>query len=144
MSENPDSKVLQEQMQQDEQYLQKKNIQNVFTSLLSKILIAKPKNDLELKEFMIFQLKKMKTNNKLEFFEEEEFELIFDSLNIFKQDEIPKEYVFKGLEIIGAKNYDRQNITTKFKLDELEGVNKKLFAKILKREYSKMATIDLN
>ena len=99
---------------------------------------------MELKEFMIFQLKKMKTNNKLEFFEEEDFELMFDTLNIFKEEELPKNYIYKGLEMIGAKNYDKETIVTKFKLDEMETINKKLFVKILKREYSKMVTIDLN
>lgn len=144
MDSEQHKELIQDQKDQDTSYLEKKNIQNIFTSLLSKILISKPKSDLELKEFMIFQLKKMKMNNKLEFFEEEDFELMYDSLNVFKEEEISKNYIYKGLEMIGAKNYDRETIVTKFKLDEVETVNKKIFVKIMKREYSKMVTIDLN
>ena len=85
----------------------------------------------------------MKMNNKIEYFEEDDFELIFNTLNLFHEEAIPIQYLFKGLQMIGCK-YDESHIITKYKLTETRVVTKKQFIKAMKREYGKMITIDLN
>lgn len=138
---NPQERIAQRK-QEDLIYLKKKNVQGVFQELLAKLIQARPESQEEIKQFMIFELKKMKMNNKIEYFEEDDFELIFNTLNILREEELPVSYIFKALDMIGCC-YEKDTVVAKHKLGELETIGKKQFVKVMKREYSKMVTIQL-
>lgn len=77
----------------------------------------------------------------MEYFEDEDFELMFRTFDFFKKDEIPLSYLFHGLNVINYE-HDRDAIITKYKLSESENLGKKAFLKIMKREYNKMITLE--
>ena len=85
----------------------------------------------------------MSYSNKMEYFEDEDFELMFKTFDFFKKDEVPRNYLFYALDLIGCK-YDKAVLQQKYKLAEEEKIQKKNFIKILRREYTKMASLDNN
>merc|ERR1712032_122984 len=120
--------------QEDLEYLEKLNIQGVFQELVSKLIQVRPEGEENVRKFFVYEMKKMMLNNKAEYFNEEDFSLIFSTLNILNEETIPREYVFRALDIIDCK-YDRETIFTRYKLEEEKTLTKKAFLKVLKREY---------
>lgn len=52
-------------------------------------------------------------------------------------------YLFRALDIIQCK-YEQEAIVTKYKLEGVETISKKVFMKVLKREYNRMMTLQIN
>lgn len=62
---------------EDLQYLEKMNIQGIFTELVSKMITLRPEGEENVRNSMVYEMKKMMLNNKAEYLVEEDFGLIF-------------------------------------------------------------------
>lgn len=114
-----------------------------YKELLAKLIDEKQYGEEEIKKFLIYELKLISYSHKVEYFEDSDFEVIFEAFDIFKKDEISTEKVFNILTIFKIP-FDKETILSKHKLTDGEGVNKKAFMKIIKREYQKIVSLDPN
>jgi hypothetical protein len=83
----------------------------------------------------------MSYSNKMEYFDDDDFELMFKTFDFFKKEEVPLTYLFYALDLIGYK-YEKPVILLRYKLKEDEKLPKKVFLKIMKREYNKMISLE--
>ena len=76
----------------------------------------------------------------MEYFTDDDFEIMFKSLDFFKTGEISQKYLFLALDLISC-DYQPSNIIEKHKLQENEMLNMKRFVRIIRKEYKTMSTL---
>lgn len=97
----------------------------------------------EIKEFLIKQIKMISYSNKVEFYEDADFEVIFQAFDIFNKDEISIDKLGIIFSIFRIP-FDKNTIIAKHKLTPGQNVSKKVFLKVIKREYNRMVALDTN
>ena len=97
----------------------------------------------EIKRFLVYELKLVSYSSKVEFYDDNDFEVIFQAFDLFNRDEITLDKLFSIFSVLRIP-YDKNTIINKHKLTPGQMVNKKTFLKIIKREYSKMVALDTN
>lgn len=95
----------------------------------------------DIKKFLVYELKLISFSNKVEFFDEADFEVIFQAFDVFGEGEIKIEKVFNILSVFKIQ-YDKDNVVSKYKINPKEPVKKAVVLKIVKREYNKMVSLD--
>lgn len=95
----------------------------------------------EIKKFLVYELKLISFSNKVEFFDEADFEVIFQAFDVFGEGEVKLEKVFNILGVFKIP-YDKETIISKYKINPKESVKKAVVLKIVKREYNKMVSLD--
>lgn len=88
-------------------------------------------------------MKLISYSHKVEYFEDSDFEVIFEAFDVFKKDEISTAKVFNILNIFKIP-FDKESLLAKHKLTDGQMVNKKTFMKLAKREYHKIVSLDPN
>lgn len=96
-----------------------------------------------MKRFLAYELKMVSYSNRVEFYDDNDFEVVFQAFDIFNKDEISLEKLW-GIFAVFRIPCDPQLMITRHKLTPGQPINKKTFLKVIKREYSKMVSLDTN
>lgn len=129
-------------MEEDRQYLERINIESVFKELLSRLIEDRQYSTEEIQQFLIKNIKMISYSNRCEFYEDSDFEVMFSSFDTLKKEEISVENLFIIFKIFRI-SFDKETILNKHKITG-NMVTKKQYMKIIKREYSRMVSLDTN
>ena len=103
---------------------------------MAKLIEDRPQGEEEIKTYLAKEIKMARAmNNKVSFYNEADFEKIFDAFDIFKKDELSIDKVFRILTITKIP-FVKETFMANYKLTPGQMITKKVFLKsIVRKEY---------
>ena len=127
----------------DRQYLEGIKIGSIFKELLAMLILSKPEGEAEVKKLMTTMIKSMSYQGKAEFYDDEDFDTIFQAFDPFRREEISLDSLFRILAVLRIP-VEPEGLLQRQKLTKGAMVSRKAFLKLVKREYSRMVSLDPN